>query len=189
MHLAACPTLLHGAAPLLIRHAHSATPLLVRHAHRPTMNMVEAFASGTGAIFTGVLTGAAVGPAVSAAAATQKGLRLGAERSLLGIPLAFLALFSALTLGLAAVTLQLGSKAVLLASDNLMVRLPILLFMLVAVAALVPTIAILSGTFFSPAVPFRDVHDASEYVDMQDSYRSDAWQPPKLWPGRDSRND
>jgi hypothetical protein len=65
-----------------------------------------------------------------------------------------------------------------------MFRLPLLVFLVGIVAALVPMVALLSGTFLSPAIPFRDQEEADEYQEMQDSYRSDAWKPPKLWPDR-----
>ena len=57
----------------------------------------------------------------------------------------------------------------------------------VVVGGLAPMTALLTGTFLAPAVPFRDKDAFSEYQEMQDSYRSDAWQPPRLWRGKGPR--
>ena len=50
-----------------------------------------------------------------------------------------------------------------------------------AAHGLVPMAALVAGTFLSPAIPFRDEADLAEYQEMQDSYRSDEWQPPRKW--------
>eukprot|EP00966_Prymnesium_polylepis_P114800 2653247-Prymnesium_polylepis.1 len=61
------------------------------------------------------------------------------------------------------------------------IQVPLLGAMLAIVVALVPMTALVTGTMASPAVPFTDKQDLAEYQEMQDSYRSDEWQAPKLW--------
>ena len=154
-----------------------------RHA-QPRLCIADVVANGAGSVLTGVLTGAAAGPAVSAAAAAAKGLEARADTRQLSVPVAFACFWSVTTLCFAALTFQLASTAIGSAPSALMFRLPLLVFLVGIVAALVPMVALLSGTFLSPAIPFRDQEEADEYQEMQDSYRSNAWKPPKLWPDR-----
>ena len=58
--------------------------------------------------------------------------------------------------------------------------------MLVVIVAFVPVTSLLTGTFFSPAVPFKDTAEVEEYQEMQKSYNSDSWLPPRLWTGTSS---
>ena len=53
--------------------------------------------------------------------------------------------------------------------------------MILLLLALVPTAALVAGTMASPAVPFSEAEDLDEYMQMQDSYRSDDWQAPRKW--------
>jgi len=151
-------------------------------APQPAMNVVDIAANGAGAVVAGYLAGAAAGPAISASAATATGLRNGARPPMLRTSVAVAAISIALLGFLASAAVTLGSTTLSLAPS--FARLPLLALMLAIVAALAPMTALITGTFFSPAIPFQDEDDASEYLDMQDSYRSDQWQPPRLWRGR-----
>ena len=146
--------------------------------------VLDCVADSVATVLTGYLAGVAAGPAVASIAATSTGVKNGSRswselRTALGLSF----LFSALALWLAATALTLGSTAVSLAAP--LVKLPLLVVMVGLIAGTVPMAALLSGTFFSPAIPFKDERDLSEYQNMQDSYRSDSWQPPKLWRGED----
>jgi hypothetical protein len=174
-----------AGALLQSRSAPYAIAPITRHP-QPRLSIADVVANGAGSVLTGVLTGAAAGPAVSAAAAAAKGWEARADTSQLSVPVAFACFWSVATLCLAALTFQLGSTAIGSAPSALIFRLPLLVFLVGIVAALVPMVALLSGTFLSPAIPFRDQEEADEYQEMQDSYRSDAWKPPKLWPDRRS---
>lgn len=130
---------------------------------------------------TGYLAGAAAGPALSSAAATAKGVKNGSEIKLLLMPAGFATMFMVLSVALTVGSVTLGSTAVSLAPA--LVKLPLAVFMLLVIVAFVPVTSLLTGTFFSPAVPFKDVSEVEEYQEMQKSYNSDSWLPPRLWTG------
>jgi hypothetical protein len=153
--------------------------------HRSTLELsiADVASNVAGTCMAGYLTSAAAGPAVAAIAATVKGLEYGSRSwSELRTPIGFALFFSLLAGYLATNTVTMGATALSLAPT--LIQLPLLAFMLAVVAAFGPMIALLSGTFLAPSVPFRDIQDAQEYQQMQDSYRSDSWQPPKLWTGQ-----
>lgn len=131
-------------------------------------------------MLTGYLAGAAAGPAVSALAATAAGVRNDSRSwGELQKTVAFAGFFLSLTAALTCIAVTLGSNAVSMSPP--LIQLPLLALMVALVGGLVPITALVTGTFFSPAVPFRDAEDLAEYAEMQDSYRSDQWQAPKMW--------
>ena len=145
------------------------------------MSFVDVLANSGGAIVTGYLAGAAAGPAASSLAATAKGVKNGSDLSLLLMPAGFASLFLILAVALTAGSVTLGTTAVNMAPG--LVKVPLTVFMLVIILAFVPVTSLLTGTFFSPAVPFRDRSEIEEYQEMQKSYNSDSWLPPRLWTG------
>ena len=147
----------------------------------------EVVANSGGAVLAGYLAGAAAGPAVSALAAAATGVQKGCSWGELRSTVALAAVFCALTAALAAQAVTLGATATSLAPPLL--QLPLVVLMVAIVAGLVPVTALITGTFFSPAAPFRDQAEREEYKEMQDSYRSDQWQAPKLWTRPDERGD
>ena len=146
------------------------------------MSFMDVAANGAGAVLVAYAAGAAAGPAVSAFASLATGVRLGRKFRMLTTSIAFAGSFTLLAGFLAANAITLGWTALSLAPPLL--APPLLITMVAIVAGLVPMTALITGTFFSPAIPFQDQEDADEYQAMQASYQSDAWQPPKLWPGR-----
>lgn len=148
------------------------------------MSIVDVAAGAAGTIAAGYLTGAAAGPALSSAAALKKGLDLGSrEWSELRFPIGVSAAAWTLTIILASTTFSLGSSTLSLV-DSLLMRVPLFIAIVAFITAFVPMVALLSGTFLSPAIPFKSKEDAEEYTEMQDSYRSDQWQAPRMWSGR-----
>ena len=113
---------------------------------------------------------------LSVARGLKSGSRSWAElRTTVGLALAF----STLAAVCASLSFHLGENALSLAPP--LVQLPLLLFMLIVIGGLVPVTAVVAGTMASPAVPFRDKDELAEYQEMQASYQSDKWQPPRLW--------
>lgn len=168
--------LLPASSPL---HSLQTLPL---QQQRLQMSIPEVLGSSAGTVMTGYLAGAAAGPAIASFAATARGIKGGSRswtelRTSVGLAFAF----SMLTAAFASAAFNLGSTAVSLAPP--LVQVPLLLFMLAIVGGLVPVTALVTGTMASPAVPFRDKNELDEYQEMQASYRSDAWQPPRLWRG------
>ena len=146
---------------------------------------IGCFANTAGTVVTGYLAGAATGPAISALAATGAAVKNGSRswdelKTTIGLSCAF----SALAAGLAATAASLGAKAVSLAPP--LIQIPLAAVMLTIIVALVPVTALVTGTMASPAIPFRDKDSLEEYQDMQKSYNSDAWMPPKLWRGKEN---
>lgn len=142
---------------------------------------IDVVANSAGTVLSGYLAGASAGPALSAMAATSIGLKNGSRSwKELGTTVGFAVGFSILAAVLAATSLNLGVTALSRAGSPL-VQVPLLILMVGIVAALVPMTALLTGTFFSPAVPFMDQDEVEEYKEMQDTYRSDQWKPPQLW--------
>jgi hypothetical protein len=171
----------HGCQAQLVPLQLSATPPRAAIAQ---MSFVDVAANSGGAIVTGYLAGAAAGPALSSMAATAKGIKNGSAASLLLMPVGLASLFLVLAVALTAGSVTLGTTAVSMAPG--LVKLPLAVFMLVVIVAFVPVTSLLTGTFFSPAVPFKDTAEVEEYQEMQKSYNSDSWLPPRLWTGTSS---
>ena len=146
------------------------------------MSIVEVVANSGGAVLTGYLAGAAAGPAISALAASAAGVQNGCSWGELQNSVGFAAFFSTVAAALIAQAIAFGATAAGLVPP--LMQLPLLALMVAIVAGLVPVTALITGTFFSPAAPFRDKEEREEYNEMQDSYRSDQWQAPKLWTSR-----
>ena len=162
----------------------------LRQLSSPQMSAVDGlgcFANSAGTVVTGYLAGAATGPAISALAATGTAVKNGSRswdelKTTIGLSFAF----SALAFLLATTAASLGATAVSLAPP--LIQIPLAAVMLIIIVALVPVTALVTGTMASPAVPFRDKDQLAEYQDMQKSYNSDAWMPPKLWRGTDNED-
>ena len=174
-------------APLLRTAVLAQSPLLrtavLAQSRVPSVQMyalVDVAANSAGAVLTGYLAGAAAGPAISSFAALATGVRNGSRSwSELRTAITLATVFSILAVSLARTSLTLGATALSLAPA--LVQGPLLILMVGIVGGLVPITALLTGTMASPAIPFRDQADLIEYSAMQDSYRSDSWQPPRLW--------
>ena len=149
------------------------------------MNLAEVAANAAGTVVCGYLAGAAAGPAISGSAAAIAGVKSGSRAGMLKTSVGIAVISLAQTAALATTALTLGATALRLAPP--LIQLPLLISMVALIAPLLPMTALLTGTFFSPAIPFQDEREEEEYQEMQDSYRSDQWQPPKLWPGRAER--
>ena len=164
----------------------SSAQALILHsrASNTQMSFIACATSCAGTIVTGYLAGAAAGPAVAAVAATSAGMKSGSKSGELVTTVGFSVVFSTLAAALATTSCSLGLTALGEAAPVL--RLPLMALMIVIIGGLVPVTALVTGTFLSPAVPFAAKEDLAEYQEMQASYNSATWQPPKLWrqPGK-----
>jgi len=182
------PALLRNAAhvqpsiPLLAPTLARAAPVAAMSIAAGVSVAADVAANSLGTVLLGYLAGAAAGPAFSAIAATTIGVKSKSRSwSELAVTTGFAVTFSLLTVALASVSVTFGSTAVSLLDGLPLLQLPLILGMVLLITALVPVTALVTGTFLSPAIPFLDKEDRDEYVEMQDSYRSDQWRPPKLW--------
>ena len=163
--------LLRATQPLLMRVPRAAVQMNV---------VVDCVSNSAGAVFTGYIAGAAAGPAIASISAVATGIKKGSRSwSEFQTSIIFSVVFLALTAALSGIAFNFASAALSLVPP--LVAVPLLLSMLAILVATVPVTALLTGTFASPAVPFADKEALQEYSEMQDSYRSDQWQPPKLW--------